>query len=369
MSEVIEIDGEDLGGDFIDIPDEELHKRPMPEPQVREEVVAEDSSNDLPAEEEDDEDARGSAGLTVIGDEGEADADEKDEAEEEPKAEVEQKKDSKPINADVALAPLRAAGRDFQINSVDELRKLAQMGVDYTKKMQALAPNLKLMKMLENNGLLSEDKLSYLIDLDKKNPQAVAKLLKESGQDPLDVDLDQAESYKPNRYTVDDKQMALDNVLRDLEGSEGFQTTIDTVGNKWDADSKKVVLDNPDILRDINQHVETGIFQVIQDEIVRQKTLGHLTGMSSLQAYKAVGDSLHKQGVFQQVLQQRQATSQPRQQAPMQQPQVQQKPVKEKKRAASLTKGAAPKKVTKANFNPLAMSDEEIMKIAQTLQY
>jgi hypothetical protein len=235
--------------------------------------------------------------------------------------------------------------------------------------MQALAPNLKLMKMLENNGLLSEDKLSYLIDLDKKNPKAVAKLLQDSGHDPLDLDLDQAKDYKPNRYTVDDKQMDLDEVLRELESSPGFQTTIDTVGNKWDADSKQVVLENPAVLRDINMHVENGIFEVVQDEIVRQKTLGYLKGMSDLQAYKAVGDALHKQGVFERMLQPQQGQQQhSTQTAPMQQ-QSQKAPVKDKKRAAALTKGAAPKKVTKANFNPLAMSDEEIMKIAQTLQY
>jgi len=222
--------------------------------------------------------------------------------------------------------------------------------------------------MLENNGLLSEDKLSYLIDLDKKNPKAVAKLLQDSEYDPLDLDLDQAQDYKPNRYTVDDKQMALDEVLRDIESSPGFQTTIDTVGNKWDADSKQVVLENPAILRDINMHVENGIFEVVQDEMNRQKTLGYLKGMSDLQAYKAVGDTLHKQGVFERMMPSHGKRQQSTQTAPVQQ-QSQKAPVKDKKRAAALTKGAAPKKVTKANFNPLAMSDEEIMKIAQTLQY
>jgi hypothetical protein len=239
------------------------------------------------------------------------------------------------------------------------------MGLNYTKKMQGLAPNLKLMKMLDNNGLLDESKLARLIDLDKKRPEAIANLVKESGIDPLDLDTESADGYKPNTYTVTNKEMELDTVLQDLEGSEGFQTTIDVVANKWDEASKQEVLDNPNIMRDINAHVEAGIYQMVAEEVFRQKALGYLTGMTDLAAYKLVGDGMHKAGVFnstQPQVEQPQAV-QPAQQAAKQ---LQANTV-QKKRAAALTKGKA-KKVTKPTYSPLELSDEEFAKI-NNLQY
>lgn len=396
MSDVIEIDGSTMGGEYIDIPDDELFKRPMPEDNgdAKEEQptvsIAEDSPEDVAAapinedgtiktgEVEDsgsvtivEETPKENTGVEEIKTEAE-----KPETEDAPEKEIEaseeeSKEEVSQLPKEV-LQPLRAAGRDFEVKSVAELRKLAQFGIDYTKKMQALSPNLKLMKMLENNGLLDETKLSYLIDLDKKNPEAVAKLIQDSGHDALDLDEDKAKGYKPNSYTVDDKQMALDTILQDLEGSQGFQTTIDTVGNKWDTKSKQVVLDNPQMLKDINQHVESGVFQMVQDEITRQKTLGYLTGVSDFDAYKLVGDKLNEAGAFNALVQQppQEAATEPTvsETAPLETtpPKA---AVKDKKRAASLSKGTAPKKVTKASYNPLAMDDEEFMKIANSIQY
>ncbi len=117
------------------------------------------------------------------------------------------------------LTPFKANGRDIAVNSVDDAIQLMQMGANYGKKMAGLKPNLKLMKLLENNGLLSEEKLSYLIDLDKKSPEAISKLVKDSGLDPMDLDTDKASAYKQTTYTVDEREIELDTVLDDIQGT------------------------------------------------------------------------------------------------------------------------------------------------------
>src|SRR5690606_38757650 len=89
---------------------------------------------------------------------------------------------------DKLFAPFKANGKEMVVDNVDDAVALMQMGANYNKKMAALKPNLKLLKLLENNNLLSEEKIGFLIDLDKKNPAAIGKLLKDSGIDPLDVD-------------------------------------------------------------------------------------------------------------------------------------------------------------------------------------
>src|SRR5690606_21653948 len=62
------------------------------------------------------------------------------------------------------MKPFKANGREIKLNSPEEVITLMQKGANYTKKMQALQPHLKIVRMLENNQLLDEGKLSQLID-------------------------------------------------------------------------------------------------------------------------------------------------------------------------------------------------------------
>ena len=86
------------------------------------------------------------------------------------------------------LAPFKANGKDIQVTSVDEALTLMQMGANYNKKMAALKPNLKVLKLLDTHGLLDENELNFLIDLKEKNPKAIMKLVKDSGIDPMEMD-------------------------------------------------------------------------------------------------------------------------------------------------------------------------------------
>ena len=232
------------------------------------------------------------------------------------------------------------------------------MGANYNKKMAALKPNLKLLKLLENNKLLDEAKLSYLIDLDKKNPEAITKLLKDSGIDPLDVDLEKDSEYKPNTYTVHDKELELDEVLANLQDTPTYGQTLDIVGNKWDGPSKQIVADNPQLLTLINDHVARGIYAVISKEVERERLFGRLNNVTDLEAYKIVGDNLEANGAFDHL-------------NPVQKQVVKVAPLTKKapdpklvskKRAASSTQKTAPSKLPD-DFNPLGMSDEEFGKL------
>lgn len=299
--------------------------------------------------------------------------DQKDpEAKDEQKPEAKDDKSKEPAAVDFEaeykrlLAPFKANGREVKVESVDEAITLMQMGANYTKKMSALKPNLKLMKMLENNGLLSEDKIGFLIDLGKKDPGAISKLVKESGIDPMDLDAEKAGKYRQNTYAVDDREIELDTVLDELQGSPAYTRTLDVVSNKWDVSSKQVVAQTPQLLKVIADHVASGIYDRISTEVERQRMLGQLKGVSDIDAYRQVGDAINAKGGFND-LAPKQAQSQSKQEpTPVV---VQPKPVKaeddklkDKRRAASSTQPAAPSTVP-ADFNPLAMSDEEFSKL------
>ena len=259
------------------------------------------------------------------------------------------------------FAPFKANGKDLQVATVDEAVTLMQMGANYNKKMAALKPNLQLMKLLENNGLLSEEKLSFLIDLEKKNPDAIGKLLKDGGIDPLDLNAENASDYKPHTYNVDDRELELDTILGELQDSPSYNRTLDVVSNKWDGASKQVIAQQPQLLKVINDHISNGVYDLISTEIERERMFGRLNGLSDLEAYRHVGDAIQARGGFDHLASQGQAK-------PAVQPAVKPAPVvddqklKDKKRAASPTK-ATPATAPAADFNPLALSDDEFTKL------
>jgi hypothetical protein len=267
---------------------------------------------------------------------------------------------------DKLTAPFKANGRDIAVKSVDDAIALMQMGANYNKKMAALKPNLKLMKLLENNGLLEESKLSFLIDLSKKNPDAINKLVSESGIDPLDLSAEKAGDYKPSSYTVNDKEIELDEVLDEIQDSPVYTKTLDIVSTKWDGQSKQVIANSPQLLKVINSHVETGIYDLINKEIESERVFGRLVGLSDIEAYRQVGDAIQARGGFNHLFQQQGQQTQPApvivQPAPKKQDDDK---LREKKRAASSSKPVVPTQ-TKEDFNPLSLSDDEFNKLVNT---
>ena len=263
------------------------------------------------------------------------------------------------------LAPFKANGREIAVKGVDDAIALMQMGANYNKKMAALKPNLKLMKLLENNGLLSEDKISFLIDLEKKNPAAINKLVKDSGIDPMDFDAEKASGYKQTAYTVDDREIELDTVLDEIQGTPSYNRTLEIVSTKWDAASKQVIAGSPQLLKVINGHVESGIYDLISKELESERLFGRLNGLSDIEAYRQIGDALHAKGAFNSLAQGSSQNQQKPATPPVvvtPKPKVEDDKLKDKRRAASSTKPAAPTSAPK-DFNPLALSDEEFSKL------
>lgn len=262
------------------------------------------------------------------------------------------------------MAPFKANGKTIELKSPEEVLQLMQMGANYTKKMQSIAPYRKTLLMLENNNLLNEDKLSFLIDLDKKNPEAIKKLLKDSNIDPLEIDTSIEPAYKAGLNKVSDAEANFMSVLSDLKTQETGMATIRTINDTWDEQSKDLLWNDPSIMNTIHQQMNNGAYQLIVDEMERRKMLGQLSpSVPFLMAYQQVGNDLVRQ-------KQRQAQSMQSVQNQSVQPQ---QPVAVKKqstkpsvtndrqaRAAGITKTNS--KPAKKFINPLAMSDEEFLK-------
>ena len=284
-----------------------------------------------------------------------AEASSEDEAESKEPQKVEDTKTDYKTEYEKLLAPFKANGKQIQVSNVDDALTLMKMGANYNKKMAALKPNLKIVKMLEENDLLDEKKIGHLIDVSKHDTGAINKVLTDAKLDPLDIDTENIK-YQPKDHTISDSQMELSRVLTEIQNNESFPKTIDTINNQWDAESKQMALNDPNIISVVDEHIQSGVFDIIVSEMEKERMLGRLSGVSDAIAYKTIGDTLNKQGRFNQ-----QATV-PEVQKQVEDPAAAEERKNNRKAAAS-TKSAQASSIP-ADFDPLLMPDDEFNKMS-----
>lgn len=273
------------------------------------------------------------------------------------------------------MAPLKANGKMVDIRSPDELRQLAQMGANYTRKMQDIAPFRKALLMLQNNDLLDEGKLSFLIDLSRKEPEAIKKLLKDSNIDPMDIDVSTEPNYQAGAHVVSDNEVRFRTELDNLRSTDTGKEFIREINSSWDEQSKQALWDQPQMMSILYEQQQSGVYGQIVSEIERQKLLGVIPAETSfLQAYVQVGNQLT--GV-------NGSSTQAATQAGAVAPAAQANPVRREPEVIA-TRPAAPKPAVtnsdkasaaapsrsasqkaQALVNPLAMSDDEFLKQMQ----
>ena len=264
------------------------------------------------------------------------------------------------------MAPFKANGKTIELRSIEEAKSLMQMGANYTRKMQDIAPHRKILLMLENNGLLDESKLSFYIDLDKKNPEAIKKLVAESGIDPLEIDTSVPTKYQASNHSVTDQELSFRNTLDEVCASPEGQQTVALINSTWDQASKEQLWKDPSLISVFHQQRENGIYARITSEVERLKALGQIpVGTSFLSAYKLVGDHLHASNAFADLVKpspSNQAVNAPAAPTPVAVKTVTPKaPVVNPAVAAASTPRSTPKRA-QAIVNPLSVSDEDFMK-------
>lgn len=254
--------------------------------------------------------------------------------------------------------PFKANGREFQVTNPNDMIALMQKGLNYSKKMEEMKPNLNLVKTLEQYGLTDESKLSYLIDLHNKKPEAIAKLIKDSEIDLYEFDTEQANQYVPQSKVVHKTQ--LEEVISEVvEANPEFNTVLNTIYTDWDNQSKQAVIENPNILRIINEQQANGTYDKIMNIMEYEKAVGRLQGTVFLQAYSEIEQRLlggSTEGQAQQPQQQQaQAFTAPR---PNQTNNSSTTSEQKRKVASPSTNTTKP---TTENIDPLKMTDDELL--------
>lgn len=274
------------------------------------------------------------------------------------------------------IGPIKGGKKLIEIKTPEEAIKLMQMGAGFGRKMQEIQPHLKTLRFMEANGLLNVDQsdLAFLVDLKNKNPDAIKKLIKDSGIDPLDINNDEPVNYQTNIPEVTDSEVNFREALSDLASQEGGLETISIVEKTWDKTSHEALMREPGLLSVIQAQRDTGIYDRIVTEMDRQKVLGNIPHTTPfLEAYQQVGNHLRDTNGFADLVEKaRQAEPQVTPEvkpALVVPPQIVDTKViapkssvsnNDKANAAASTRNSP--KVVAPLVNPLSMSDEEFQK-------
>lgn len=351
----------------LDVSDEEFLNSSLDsfvEEQFEEEDKDEEPSNKMEEEEsEESDDKEDSDELDTNEDESESSEEDEVESETETETEEEEKKEltSEEYKSivDELFSPFKANGKMLQVDNVEDVKNLMRMGANYNKKMAAIKPHLKIVRTLENNGLLTEDKLNMLIDASKGNKDALASLIKSSGIDPLE--LEENTEYSPNKYSVDDREVDLSLVLDEIKDTPTYSKTLSVVSKVWDEDSRKAVFEKPETIAILNDHMESGIYDQITEILESEKALGKWNGVSDIVAYRSIGDKLYEQGKLK-GQQGSPAPSEGRKTTVVPKQNTETQDSIRAKRKAAAPSGRKAGKTDTVDFNPLSLSDDDFEK-------
>lgn len=262
------------------------------------------------------------------------------------------------------LAPFKANGRNIEMKTPKEVRQLMQMGANYTRKMQELAPHRRVLTMLQDNNLMDEGTLSYLIDLHKKDPNAIKKLVKDAGIDPSDIDTNVEPAYRQGNHRVSDERVAFASALEDMKSTPEHFETLKTINDGWDQASKEALWKQPEIMRVIHGQRESGVYDRIANEVSRLQTIGDIpSNVPFLQAYKTVGDQMTQAGKLADLTTKTVPVKQPEATVITTRVEAPKPKVTNDARAKSASASRQTSTSTAKPFkNPLAMSDEAFLK-------
>lgn len=186
---------------------------------------------------------------------------------------------------------VKANGVEYDLTE-DELVKLASKAMDYTKKMQAIAPFRKTISAMEENGLTYED-INLLIDIKKGNKEALAILVHNQGVDPYDMPSKEEVKYTPTEYGKDENLLQLQEIVTRIQNDAEYSQTQQIVST-LDPVSKQEITKHPELLEGLHFDIKNGVYHKVFPQAQKIAVLDGYS-KSFLEYYSLAAQAVYKQ--------------------------------------------------------------------------
>ena len=202
--------------------------------------------------------------------------------------------------------PIKSSGREIKMRNVEHIRNYIQMGDDYNKKMHELKPFMKSLRSLKEHNILgdenSDERLNFLIELDQKKPEAIKRLIAESGidiyelQDEEKFSPEKSKQYRPENQMVSEGEYEIEDALKSIAGTESYSKTIEVMTKSFDAQSRDIIADNPSYIESLNHDIANGSYDKVMEEVQYARDMKMIPAdMPDIQAYIATVQMLNQQ--------------------------------------------------------------------------
>lgn len=156
--------------------------------------------------------------------------------------------------------------------TMNELVEGFKKGMNYTQKMQELAPLRKSMSIVSSNNI-SEEQLNLLVEAQKGNKEAISKLISASGVDPLDIEAGEHKDYTPADYSKDEVDVDMDLVRKDIVADTEYGDYVQDAIKTMPEDMYEVVASGSGNLKALHDDVKAGIYQEVMPEVMKLQSL------------------------------------------------------------------------------------------------
>ena len=213
-----------------------------------------DSDDDTSANEEDEKEVEDDS------DTENEDADESAETEDEQTDNTEKQSDEV-VQPTQEILKVKANGQDYEF-TLDEMKSqfgsIFAKAQDYTKKTQALKEYRKTIDIVQNAGL-SDNDLNLFADVLKGDKDAIAAVLKRTGVDALDLDVENV-NYAPKNYGRNDTELAIKDIVDDISADKEYVITHNILEKQWDSKSREKFIEDPNMIKGLHIDVKSGLY-------------------------------------------------------------------------------------------------------------
>lgn len=260
----------------------------------------ETTETETEAQTETSDDTEVSAGVEDSDQEGEVDDKEDSDEDSDDSAEDDSKEKTDSEEEQVAESyKFRANGKDFEFTQEEMLSQFETVfgkSMDYTQKMQKIAPYRKMISALETEGI-THDSLNLAIDALKGDKGALKKLMETNKLDAYDLTNDEENSdpYVPKNYGKNETQLEIEEITGNIQKDEEFAITEDVIDRQWDAHSRQAIAENPRMILGLHNDIKSGLYDKVAPAAMKLKVLDDGNPKSDIEYYMIAGQQLAAQ--------------------------------------------------------------------------
>lgn len=191
----------------------------------------------------------------------------------------------------------KADGQDFEFTEKEIMTQFSTVfgqAMNYTKKMQDIAPYRKMISAMEEEGI-TQDNLNLAIDALKGNKDALQQIMETNSIDAYDLGTtEENEIYEPTQYGKNDAQLALSEVTDVISRDKEYNVTVDVIDNQWDQNSRETFAGNPKLITGLHNDIKSGLYDEVAPIARKMQVLDGNT-KSSIEYYVLAGEQLRTQ--------------------------------------------------------------------------